>query len=347
MSFLNYANGQGYNTGWGAGAVPPAGYAGPVARPAMSTGISKEERNLLKSQQEMFDLNVTPEQLAYAACSHKTEDGKSYDVVPVPGAAPGTMMCRTCKAVMNPDVVTEKYVEEVKEKFLNTLQTMKLLGVDLSNDVIRQYFSMIPYIERLPLLYKMISTTFDRYNNYNPMQAATGPSAYSLYQEMVNGSTPLYAGGGWGAAQPPAWGTTGWNTGSSFQYIYTLINQGQYQTALNSLQAIPPQNQTAEWYYLSATVFSGMGNTAMAAQCSARAAQLDPTNPVYNQLAAQFNQQTVTPFTAQQAQMTGGNPMYEHQNQMNNVALPGNNSTDQSNQSGQAQTVNVKEQVQL
>ena len=348
MSFLDFANSQGYASNWGANGTPLGYGRPPVAKPAMSTGISKEERQLLKSHQDTFDLNVTPEQLASAACAHKTEDGNYYDVVPVPGAEPGTLMCKTCKATFNPDVVTPEYVDHAKDMILNVLQTMKLIGLDLSNDVIRQYFSMIPYLERIPLLYKMITASFDRYTNYTPLQQAKGPSAFSLYQEMINGSTPLYSGGGWGAAQAPAWGTTGWNSGSSFQYIYTFINQGQYQNALSALQTVPPQNQTAEWYYLSAMSFAGIGNNSMAAQCASQAAQMEPMNAMYKQLAMQYGYgaTATTPFTAQQQQMTGGNPMYE-QKPMNNITLPGTTTTDQSNQSGQTQTVNVKEQVQL
>lgn len=66
------------------------------------------------------------------------------------------------------------------------------------------------------------------------------------------------------------------------------INARRYREALNALSGI--SNRTAQWYYLSALANSGLGNTIVAKEHAAKAAQMDPHTPEYAYLRDQLEQ---------------------------------------------------------
>lgn len=60
------------------------------------------------------------------------------------------------------------------------------------------------------------------------------------------------------------------------------INTRHYQEALNVLNGI--SDRTARWYYYSAVANAGLGNSVNALQNARTAVQMEPGNPVYQQL---------------------------------------------------------------
>lgn len=62
------------------------------------------------------------------------------------------------------------------------------------------------------------------------------------------------------------------------------INNGRYQEALNVLGGISERN--AVWYYYSALANAGLGNNVLALEQAQKAAQMEPSNPNYQQLVS-------------------------------------------------------------
>lgn len=202
-AFNNYAQNQGYQQG----PFPnPANYNQPyqAAHPTyqMTDPLTDEQRAILKNQYEdAFDLKVSPQEVAYAVCAHKKNN--QFDIV---ADDQGNAICRTCGAKFRPDEVTEEYVQDATDRILNVLQTSKMLAVDLNVDVFRQYFAMIPYIQRIPKLYKAVQKSFNNYSgNFNPAQQYYGgPNVNTMFNYMMNPAVPVGAGyyPQYGYAQP-------------------------------------------------------------------------------------------------------------------------------------------------
>ncbi len=254
-AFSNFAQNQGYQQG----PFPnPATYNQPyqAANPThhMTDPLTDEQRSILKSQYEdAFDLKVSQQEIAYAICAHKRDD--KFDLV---ADDQGNAICRTCGAKFRPDEVTEEYVQNATEQILNVLQTIKMLGVDLNVDVFRQYFAMIPYIQRIPKLYKVVLGSFEKYNNnFNPAQQYyAGPNVNTMFNYMMNPAMPM--GGGY----PP--------------YPQQYPNYGQ--------PATPFMNQQAQMVYPGQTPFYAQPNPQYGQQMPPQGAPMNnPQQPVANQ----------------------------------------------------------------
>lgn len=68
-----------------------------------------------------------------------------------------------------------------------------------------------------------------------------------------------------------------------FQRAVELINQNQYQDAVNILMYVVSSERNARWYYLSALANYGEGNSVMALQQIQTAVRMEPQNAVYTQ----------------------------------------------------------------
>lgn len=186
----NYAQNQGYFQGAfpnGQQYAQSYAYGQPAPKPLMTDPLSDEERKLLAQHEDLFDLKVTPAEMAFAVCAHKK--GNNFDIVT---DGQGNVTCRTCGAQFQPDLVNEEYVQKATEMMMNVLQTSKMLAVDLNVDVLRQYFSMIPYIQRVPKLFKAVNKSFDKYNEGNPTQPINGnPNVFGMFNSIMNPAMPI------------------------------------------------------------------------------------------------------------------------------------------------------------
>lgn len=187
-AFNNYAANQGYNMGMGG--MQPMQYNPAMnnQRPSMTNPLTDEERKLLQTQDDCFDLKVTPVEIAKAVCTHKDPQKNIFTTIP---NADGTVTCTQCHETFSPNEVDEAYVEDAKNRMLNVLQTCKMIGVDLMPDVVRQYFAMIPYIERTPKLYKRVNSLFQKYNTANPVQPQANPNIFGMFNTLVNPAVPM------------------------------------------------------------------------------------------------------------------------------------------------------------
>ncbi len=68
-----------------------------------------------------------------------------------------------------------------------------------------------------------------------------------------------------------------------FQRAVELINQNQYQDAVNMLMYVVSSERNARWYYLSALANYGEGNSVVALQQIQTAVRMEPGNAVYTQ----------------------------------------------------------------
>lgn len=181
----------GYNAGYNTGFAGGMTYGQPAA-PKMTNPLTDEELKALQ-QNNAFTLQVTQQELAQGICTHKDPKTGRYATVKNPD---GTVTCSICHTTFDPDsVVDVDYVKRVTTEFLNVLETCKLLGVDLSNDVIRGVFQMSPFVKKIPELFNIAQTSFLRYNEANPnaYQAAANPNMWGMFNNLMMGQPPMMA----------------------------------------------------------------------------------------------------------------------------------------------------------
>ncbi len=66
------------------------------------------------------------------------------------------------------------------------------------------------------------------------------------------------------------------------------INAGRYGDAIQALTQVDAHDRDARWHYLFALAHHGAGNTMTALEEIQRAVQMEPGNPVYQQLLRQY-----------------------------------------------------------
>lgn len=170
--------------------------AAQISKPRMSNPLSKEEQEALKNQvADQFSLSLTTLDMAKAMCTHKDPNTGLYTIVE---NADGTITCTQCHETFDPDACTPEAVEEASKVMKNVLQTLKYIGIDLSNDVIRGFFGFMPYIEKIPQLYKIALNSYNRYNpemlNGKVQQVNNGANIFGAFNNIMNPAAPVYNG---------------------------------------------------------------------------------------------------------------------------------------------------------
>lgn len=177
-----------YNPGYMGGAM----YGQPVKRAQMTNPLSPEERELLKVDTS-FKLEVSPQDMARAKCTHRHPDKGEFAIVP---NADGTVTCSICHTTFDPNIVNEQYVEETVNGMNNILETCKLLALDLNPEIITGYYQMIPFIKKAPQMFKLANQTFEKYNgNAAQVPYQNGMNYFGMMNMMTAPSVPM---GGYG-----------------------------------------------------------------------------------------------------------------------------------------------------
>lgn len=165
-----------------------------MQKPRMINPLTDEEAKALQTQQDKFSLSFTMKETGEAICTHKG-DG-IYSVVP---NKDGSVTCTRCHTTFWPDECTPEYVDDTVRRMQNVLETMKFLAVDLSEDVIRSFFMVGAYINKVPQLYKLVNNSFNQYNNSgmfggNVQAANNAQNVFAAYNSIMSPANPVYGG---------------------------------------------------------------------------------------------------------------------------------------------------------
>lgn len=169
------------------------GQGTPIAKARMSNPLTGEEKDALKTQAvDQFNLSIDVAEMAKAICTHKDPNTGLFTTVENPD---GTITCTVCHETFDPDACTPDEVQDVATKMKNVLQTLKFLALDLPDEVIRGFFGFLPYIDKVPQLYKIAVNTYNRYNNpslHGNLQANNGANIYGAFNNIMNPTMPVY-----------------------------------------------------------------------------------------------------------------------------------------------------------
>ena len=164
----------------------PSGYMQqPVTNPKTQNVLTPEEIKSLRKNVDKFTLALSQDEALRGVCFHRDENG--FETLQENGD--GTYTCSVCGYKFDPKQnCTEDKLQEYVKDIIDVLQTIKLLYSDMTPDMAREYFTIIPLIEKVPRLFKIASDNFARHENYNSYRYNGAPNTISLYHMLNNGS---------------------------------------------------------------------------------------------------------------------------------------------------------------
>ena len=151
--------------------------------------LKDEDVKELQKNDSLFSLKVTTQELNRAICTHKYPNTNKFAVDVLPN---GDMVCAICGARFNPDQLTPEEVEKTVKDFENILQSCKLMYLNIPENVVKQFFSMIPFVQKTPQLYKISAENYQRFapagNTTQDVYQTNG--VYNAFRQVVGGGFP-------------------------------------------------------------------------------------------------------------------------------------------------------------
>ena len=163
------------------------GYARPQAK--YTQPLTQDQITKLRQNPSTFDLKVEQEDIWRAVCTHKEKNGQTTLVK----NSDGSWTCTICGETFNLCESSKEEVEAAVKVLIDMLQTSKTVYVDAPDNLIAQYYQVIPLLKKFPELWKRAMDNFAMYDNNGNNLNQMGPG-YSGFNAMYNLLTNPYAG---------------------------------------------------------------------------------------------------------------------------------------------------------
>lgn len=166
-----------------------------MSQPKMTQTLTPEQINRLRQSGGGFSLQIPENEMLAALCTHKNNG--QFDMI---RNQDGTVTCKICGQTFNLLKRDQAEVKEATEVILDFLQSTKTMYLDIPEETARQYFQIIPLVNRLPALYKLAVDDFAKYNGnsdlYNQNANSGGFSALAnLVSPAMGMGMPVMGGG--------------------------------------------------------------------------------------------------------------------------------------------------------
>lgn len=189
----NFNNNQNY----GYGMYPNMGGTqyGQFAQAKMTQPLTPEQMRELRSTGSGFSLKVDPVEILRSHCTHK-ENGN----IALTRNGDGSSTCTVCGATFNLVDKEPIEIEEITKAVLDVLQSIKTYYVDIPENYVKDYFTIIPYLEKLPKFYEVAIHNFAKYENgsflnnnnnmygFQMLSALTSPGYGQMGTGMMGGA---------------------------------------------------------------------------------------------------------------------------------------------------------------
>jgi hypothetical protein len=181
--------------------------------------LTPEEIASLKQNNGQFSLAINETDILRGRCFHRDETGRQTTVTNTDGSC----TCTMCGYTWHSDELTEDQVREAVQRIMDVLQTIKLMYVNFPVQAAREYYQVIPLLDKIPGLYKVAADnfrmnegTYGSYSNGNMdpfamfRQVSSGygfnPNMYGGYQQPMGQPAPQYDMYGQPVAAQPNYG---------------------------------------------------------------------------------------------------------------------------------------------
>lgn len=172
----------------------PFGYGYPYQQPvqqppqpAMTSWLTQEEIDKIKTN-NTFSLSVTEEEMIRGVCNHTNLQGNPTIKV---DEINNTCTCLQCGEVFRiGNELTKEEVQNSVDNILDILQTTKMMYVNITPQVAREYYQIIPFLKKLPKLYEIAAADYKRYDQSSTFLGQQGnQNVFAIYGALT---TPSY-----------------------------------------------------------------------------------------------------------------------------------------------------------
>lgn len=139
--------------------------------PQNTQPLTQAEQNELKKKSPAFTTELTRDELLRSYCTHRNKDGST-----LVENSDGTVTCAICgeTIVFPANGYTKEEVQEITMKFKNLLNVIKCQYFDIPPQIVKEFFQIMPYVEKVPELYNLAMQNFNSYNR-NANMGGTNP----------------------------------------------------------------------------------------------------------------------------------------------------------------------------
>lgn len=165
----------------------------PTAQPNV---LNQDEINLLMKKENSFSLALSETDKLKAACNHRRADGLNDALYE---EEDGTVRCSICGYKFRPidantNVTTKESIMASCSEITDILQTIKMIWIDIDNTVAREYFQLIPLIDKIPELFEIAAKNFAKHGNINPWvnnnRNMGTLQVFNMLSGIINGQAP-------------------------------------------------------------------------------------------------------------------------------------------------------------
>lgn len=160
--------------------------------PNPTNPLSKEDMALLKQKAPQFSLAVSQIDSLKAICTHRDHEGEK--LIPNPD---GSVTCGICGTTFNPiNNADANTVEQIFKTAIDALETIKIMYMDIPDDVTKTYFQMTPFLAKAPQLFKIALDHFQRYSGPSVMANNNnyGGNAFAMFSALMNPAAAMGMG---------------------------------------------------------------------------------------------------------------------------------------------------------
>lgn len=190
MDFGNNVYGGGYGQ-------PQMGYgwsANPTQQVRQMNVLTAEEIQQLVRTENKFSLALTQTDKNKAACNHRRADGTGDSLVE---NADGTVSCSICGYTfkpLEPHSADPEFLNAAVADIVDILQTIKMIWIDGDAKVIREYFQIIPLLEKIPKLFEIAVQNYTNHEQYNGWRVNTSNmntvQMFNMLSGLMSGAAP-------------------------------------------------------------------------------------------------------------------------------------------------------------
>ena len=156
--------------------------------------LTPDEIAHLVKDKNRFSLALTPDEKLKACCNHQWTDRNQDALLE---DADGKVVCQICGYKFKPlDAfnTTKESLQMFVNDIVDVLQTIKLIWFDMDSTIAREYFQIIPLIERVPELFEIAAKNYAKHDNVMPWSAngrnMSTMQAFAMLNGMLNGGAP-------------------------------------------------------------------------------------------------------------------------------------------------------------
>jgi len=159
--------------------------------PQMSSSLTDEEIQRLRQERpgsNVLNLSIDPNTVLRSMCNHRD---KGQDVVQIKSDGSGEVYCPICGNSWSMEEMTKEELQELVQKLIAQMQIAKWAG-NIPNNVLRDYFTIMPLLEKFPDLWEYSMKNFNKMMSANGMYYATDAMPYAQYNAMFPGGSMAY-----------------------------------------------------------------------------------------------------------------------------------------------------------